>query len=95
MYVYVETWALSCGKGIPVWNRVLLPELIRRPELIKRTVWEFPMEALTKGSGSCITVGIVAVCYKKETNVLNTGVSLYHACGVYSYKEFKSFIGIS
>jgi hypothetical protein len=63
MYVYELTGLLS-WVGTPVWWRPLLPTLIILPDLITRTVWELPMEAERRRSGSRITVGRVATCCK-------------------------------
>ena len=59
----VFSWPCWVGVAMPVWCLPLLPMLIRSPDLISSTVWEFPMEALDSGSGSCILVGSVAVCW--------------------------------
>ena len=63
MYEYELTGLLSCV-GTPVWWRPLFPTLIILPDLITRTVWELPMEAECRRSGSLITVGRVATCWK-------------------------------
>ena len=63
MYEYELTGLLSCV-GTPVWWRPLLPMLIIFPDLITRTVWELPMEAEYRRSGSLIAVGRVATCWK-------------------------------
>ena len=42
----------------------MFPMLIILPDLITRTVWELPMEAESRRSGSLIAVGRVATCWK-------------------------------
>ena len=93
MYEYELTGLLSCV-GTPVWWRPLLPTLIILPDLITRTVWEFPMEAECRRSGSLIAVGRVAMCCKRRRGreggrkMIKT-LSIYHKITYYIAQATK------